>query len=161
MNMKRDDITNLSREIGPALYRFFLARMRPALAEEGVQEVFLRLLANLTYCADKGNLQAFVWGIALNVQRELSRKNPVATETQLKNAEEPAVQVDEDRSFAALREAICRLEEPARVVFQLLLADLSIKEIGGQLDMPEGTVKSHIHRGKEEIKLTMRKWGYS
>lgn len=159
--MNNEALIPIARKLGPALYRFFLARMRPHLAEEGVQEVFLRLINNLGYSADKGNLEAFAWGIALNVQKEISRKNPFIPENAENPSDDQEMASQEDRSFAALRHAVSLLEEPERVVFQLVLADLSIKEIAAQLDMPEGTVKSHVHRGKEKIKLTMTKWGYS
>ena len=49
-----------------------------------------------------------------------------------------------------LREIVDRLDSPLRTVMRLYYyGDLSVKEIAEQLSLPEGTVKSRLHRARE------------
>lgn len=49
--------------------------------------------------------------------------------------------------------AIAKLEEPANeVVILRFINELSIKEIAAICEMPIGTIKSHLHRAKIELK---------
>jgi RNA polymerase sigma factor (sigma-70 family) len=57
------------------------------------------------------------------------------------------------QSDAALRKAILSLEFPVREIFLLLVdRELKLEEISGILSIPVGTIKSHIHRGKEKLR---------
>lgn len=148
--------------MGPPLYRFFLARFRKAVAEELVQEVFVRLAQSENYAYAKGKMESFVWGIAFNVQRETLRrekKSPLLVEEPVDQTDPRDPSLDDDVKI--LRDAIACLEEPELTIFQFLLADCEIQRIATALSMPEGTVKSHIHRGKQNLKEIFKKWGHS
>lgn len=55
-------------------------------------------------------------------------------------------------------EAVKRLEEPYKTTIILrFYKDFTIKQIGEVLDCPEGTVKTHIHRGIQKLKLDLGK----
>ena len=151
-------VENLVPALGPPLYRFFLSRLSPQAADEAVQEVFERMLRLKTFDAAKGSIEAFAWGIAINVSREMLRQPQFKDISDLD--EEPQAEPGDDRRFAALRAAVGQLEEPELSVFRMILADMSIATISATLAMPDGTVKSHVHRGKEKIKRTLSKWGY-
>lgn len=151
------DVSALVPKLGPPLYRFFLARMPHSLADEAVQEVFLRLLLPNSFDQTKGNIENYIWGVAANVQREVLRKQGLVQEY---NEEEKAENDRFDDAFRDLRRAINKLSEPECQVFQMVLADLSIDQIAEHLNMPTGTVKSYIHRGKEDLKKIMKRWGY-
>jgi RNA polymerase sigma-70 factor (ECF subfamily) len=151
------DVINLVQTLGPKLYRFFLATTTVAVAEELVQEVFTRLLTS-NYTKDLGSMEAFAWGIAQNVRKEAGRKlrkDPVLLE------ELPEVPSPEsaNETELALKKAVSMLGEPQKTIFEMTLADLQINEIAKHLAIPEGTVKSHLHRGKVEIRSTFSKWG--
>lgn len=152
------DIINLVQALGPKLYRFFLATASAAVAEELVQEVFSRLIV-AKYCEDLGTMEAFAWGIAQNVRKESRRrlhKEPILMED-LPDTPSPESSTDTE---LALKKAVSLLGEPQKTIFEMTLADLQIREIAKYLAMPEGTVKSHLHRGKEEIRNTFQKWGF-
>lgn len=155
--MIKMDMINLVQALGPKLYRFFLATTTVAVAEELVQEVFTRLLAS-SYSDSLGSMEAFAWGIAQNVRKEASRKrrkDPILLE-QLPEIPSPESANDTE---LALKKAVSMLGEPQKTIFEMTLADLQINEISKHLAMPEGTVKSHLHRGKLEIRSTFSKWG--
>ncbi|PWU12914.1 MAG: hypothetical protein C5B49_15490 [Bdellovibrio sp.] len=155
--MDSSEVGDLVPTLGPPLYRFFLSRMPPQMADEAVQEVFVRMLRLDTFDEGKGSAEAFAWGIAINVCKEIRRQPQLLP---IDDVDEPPAHPGEDRRFAALRAAVALMEEPELSVFQMVLADLSIATISEMLAMPEGTVKSHIHRGKEKLKRTLIKWGY-
>jgi RNA polymerase sigma-70 factor, ECF subfamily len=139
------------RDLSPPLYRFFLARFSAIVAEELVNEVFMRLMESAgNIDPSKGTLASFLWGIALNLQKEAYRGDkrfPKLLEVLPDHAdsESPAIK------FMALRQAINKLNETESIIMQLVLADNEISEISEILKMPEGTVKSHIHRAKKNI----------
>ncbi len=59
---------------------------------------------------------------------------------------------DADRA-ARVRRAVEALGEPARtILLAYYLAELSVREIAAELDLPAGTVKSHLHRGRLAVR---------
>lgn len=57
-----------------------------------------------------------------------------------------------------IQEAISRLDEDHRQIVLLRdVEDLSYEEIGQILDLPEGTVKSRLHRARNELKILLSK----
>lgn len=66
------------------------------------------------------------------------------------NPEDDAVRRD-DASRA--RAALEKLGEPTRSVMQAYyLADMSVKEVSQELDIPANTVKSHLRRGRQALR---------
>ena len=154
-------VITIVNTLGPKLYRFFLASRSNAVAEELVQEVFVRLMSS-HHTSNLGTLEAFAWGIAQNLNREARRKSArgeVLIEDYPGTPEPSLIVSDIENNEQALRKGIDLLDEPQKTIMQLILADLKISEIASQINMPEGTVKSHVHRAKENLKLTFRKWG--
>lgn len=75
--MSDEEWINLVQKLGPKLYRFFLSQNSKSYAEDAVQEVFLRLLDRINrsgYSRELQNTEAFAWGIAVNVRKEIKRK---------------------------------------------------------------------------------------
>jgi RNA polymerase sigma-70 factor, ECF subfamily len=68
----------------------------------------------------------------------------------------PAVMATTREQFERAITAVSRLDEPLRNVLLLrFVEDCSIEEIVEVLEMPVGTVKSHIHRGLAQLKLIL------
>ncbi|MGZ3745397.1 MAG: RNA polymerase sigma factor [Pseudobdellovibrionaceae bacterium] len=154
------EIIQLVKRLGPQFYRFFLARTTKAEAEDLVQEVFVRLIQS-NYSSKFGTLEAFAWGIAQNVNKESKRKAAKAHVLTDEISEMAGVNtLPNHDDVVALQKSVALLDEPQRTILQMILADLEIHQIAMQLAMPEGTVKSHIHRAKENIKIAFRKWGF-
>jgi len=157
----------LIQQLGPKLYRFFLSRDSKTQAEESVQEVFTRLLERLNRSECKNELvsaEAYAWGIALNLRKEHNR-TLLSAESLLGQVHpdeiaDPIVGLDQNLSsdLSALKRAVAELEEPERTILQLVLSGMQISEICSVLGIPEGTVKSHIHRAKDNIRDKMKKW---
>lgn len=170
------DWDEVLEDLGPALLRYFLAAgFARAAASDGVQETLLRLVRLAKegeYDPERGSPRMLAFGIARLVKHEFYRKtgehdlygDPKEYVERSGSASAfggETVSVDavyaERESASRLREVIATLEYPVREIFLLLVdEELKLEEIAGILSIPVGTVKSHVHRGKEKIKLGLR-----
>ncbi len=150
------DWDGVLRDLGPRLYRYFLGTFAPDLAEELVQEVLVRVVRGWkagSFDASRGTLAMWAYGVAHNVRKETLRLFSREAGF-LKLAEEPVVGEGADlHDIAVLRRAISTLPETEREVVLLHIDEgFSLTEIALLVDMPVGTVKSHIHRAKEKLR---------
>ena len=61
--------------------------------------------------------------------------------------------VDRGRADVEFRELLMSLPEESRAIFQLYYGEqFTTKEIADILDMNENTIKSRLHRGKEQLR---------
>jgi len=150
----------LVEEFEGALYRFFYCDHRDHhLAQEETAETFGQLVKSLTsretVC---GNLRAYVFGTARHVQLRRIRARGREQLT-LAEAEEMCDPGPSPLSVAAEREELAQvlaaiegLEETQRNVLLLRFVEsCSIEEVAEALQIPVGTVKSHIHRGRARL----------
>jgi len=165
-------------DLGPALLRYFLAAgFARASASDGVQETLLRLVRLAKegeYDPNRGSPRMLAFGIARLVKHEFYRKvgehelhgdpKEYAERPGSVSAFDPSREtLPTDRVYAdreaamRLRAVIATLDYPVREIFFLLIdEELKLEEISGILSIPVGTVKSHVHRGKEKIKLGLK-----
>jgi RNA polymerase sigma-70 factor, ECF subfamily len=117
------------------------------LAREVVQEAFARALRERRQFRGEGNLEAWVWRIALNVAFKLRRD--LHKEWEL-NAE-PADRGGADHG-ADVRAAVQALPPRRRlVVFLRYYADLSYAEIAEVISVSEGTVAATLAQARSEL----------
>ena len=143
-------------EISPGLLRYFLVLFRRAVAAELVQETLLRLVVKVRagdFHPSKGNLRMYAYGIARLVRfegRRLELKNRI-TEANVPLLVTTYDSHEDDQQ--RLRWAVSKLKQVEQDIILLLLdKELSLANIADALDMPLGTVKSHVHRAKGTIK---------
>lgn len=142
-----------------------------SVAEELTQEIFLRVYENLSkFRPETGSLQNWVLRVGRNLiidhYRAHKKEKHVAgseelevlefgKETQARNQFE-SVYLQEKAEFlyAGLSKLSPELEEA------VILRDIrgcAYQEIAGLLEIPEGTVKSRINRGRIELAKTLRR----
>lgn len=148
---------------GP-LYRFFFCDHRNHhLAEEQTAETFAQLVRSVPQMRGGcEQLRAYVFATARHVQLRCwrQRKKQHAPLAEALNVSDPG---PSPAALAATREqlgrainAMSRFEDPLRTVLLLrFVEDISIEEIADILEMPVGTIKSHIHRGRTQLKLVL------
>ncbi|WP_169734757.1 RNA polymerase sigma factor [Desulfitibacter alkalitolerans] len=139
----------------------FIATGDAELSKEATQEAFCEAFRNIDTLKDKTKFPAWVSAIAVNKAVDIIRKNNQANRIKNKailyymnfNAHNP-----EDQFFIkeSRNEMITELRTlPEKYTEVLLLKfyhNLSEQEISCLLKIPNGTVKSRIHRAKEILK---------
>jgi RNA polymerase sigma-70 factor, ECF subfamily len=147
---------------GPRIHSLALHFARDAeRAQDLTQEIFLRLLQNLG--SYRGDVPLLAWTLRLSRnlciddyrRRRLEREFrflPLETVATLHDGSDPELDA-ERRELLAQVEAALRELDPDTVLILTLreFEGLSYRELGALLDLPSGTVKSRIHRGRREL----------
>jgi RNA polymerase sigma-70 factor (ECF subfamily) len=130
----------------------------PPLADDLAQEVFLRAYRGLVGFEGRARFSTWLYRIAYNVfLNHRSRSKELAalplgfdSQTAAPDGEMSANRLDMRRDLAG---AIAALPERYRAVVTLYyLEDVSYPEIADVLDLPLGTVKTHLHRAKKLLR---------
>ena len=131
------------------------------------QEVFLKLWRTLGSFRGDASLKSWIAKITKNCaidyirQRNQKSSVPFTVDDDRKEADIPDTDISSDpkasyerkESIAAVRRAVASLPEPIKETIILReFHSLSYAEIAQTLGVSEGTVKSRISRGREQIK---------
>ncbi|CQR47426.1 ECF RNA polymerase sigma factor SigE [Paraliobacillus sp. PM-2] len=136
------------------------------LAEDVVQEVFIKVWNNLEQLNEENKLGAWLAVIttrtAIDVMRKERNKNGVATEQEILAliADEVQPNVEDEVAFQMLRrdikQAFGTLKSDYQHVIMLKVDQgLKEKEIAAVLDVNASTVKNRMHRARKKLKITL------
>lgn len=133
----------------------------PNRVEDLAQDVFIRVHRGLRDFRGDARLSTWICRIAMNVCAD-ARQRPrpeVSLDAAPAGAPPPPATVVWDPSFAALelRDRVAKgmalLSERSRLVLTLhYFAGREYEEIADALQVPLGTVKTHLHRAKQELR---------
>ena len=144
-------------DLGPKLFRYFRARFSAEQSSDLTQETLIRLVQKTKdgqFNPARGNLRMYAYGIAHFVAIEtykLPQWEAAGPEFQtVVHLEEEFI---ERQRSEQLRTALRKLD-PVQVQIISLMIDeeITLADIGVLLDMPVGTVKSHVYRAKERLR---------
>ena len=134
----------------------------PARAEDLAQDVFLRIHRGLPYFRGEARLTTWIFRIVVNLlsrdagARRASRE--VALDTAVAGHEPRA----HDRALAdlelrdRLEKALARLPANYRVLVAAhYLRGVTYEDLAEALDLPIGTVKTHLHRAKKQLRALL------
>lgn len=136
-------------------------------AEDCSQEVFLRVHQNLRQYRGESALGTWIGRVAFSVALRMAQKRklridlPSDAEPELAwerigNGDDVQLAHAESEQLQALHAAIEQLPSLPRTVLSLHYQDgLQISAIAELLDCPEGTVKSHLNRGRNRLKSAL------
>lgn len=140
-------------------------------SEDIAQEAFVRAYMNLHKFDQKRKFSTWIFRIATNLCIDrLRKKKPdysldaevPGTEgldmySQLESAEDlPEEELEKMETQERVQYEISRLSETYRPVIVLrYMEELSLKDIAEILDLPLGTVKTRLHRGREALRQQM------
>ena len=157
-----------TRRVYNLCYRFTARRDE---AEDLTQEVFLRVYRTLkSYDPSHGPLAVWMHRVARNLlidHYRATRKHRLSVpledemihlEQKESAAPRPDRAVAQRELSAALEQALARLSPELREAVILRdLQGLDYREIADTLDIPEGTVKSRINRGRAELGKVLKR----
>jgi RNA polymerase sigma-70 factor (ECF subfamily) len=148
-----------------AVYGLCLGFLRqPADAEDIAQDAFIRAYENLRRYHLEKRFSTWLFTIASNLCRNrlrYRRYHPVAAPPdQIEGGRDPAKEVAREDRHRQVRAALDLLPYAYRAPLVLrFFNDLSYREIAEVLSLPEGTVKTRIHRAKIQLKEVLEKDG--
>jgi RNA polymerase sigma-70 factor (ECF subfamily) len=134
-----------------------------ARVEEIAQDVFLKVHRGLPYFRGDSKLSTWIYRIAINA---ISQERPELATVSLDDAagdDRPRLQPDaHDRAFGdlVLKDRLQKAIERLPVQYQVLinghyLKGMRYEELAEALDIPMGTVKTHLHRAKRKLRLLL------
>ena len=158
----------LVRDNQSAVRRFFLSQTLgdEMLSDDLAQETFLNAYTHISQYRGTSSLLTWLTRIAYNVFYDYKRK-----EDSGKHIVDGEYAAAEQASLAShptsvtlktdLYQAMAQLKEEERTCITLQLIDgYAIDEIADITGMPQGTVKSHLKRGKDKMANYLRQNGY-
>jgi RNA polymerase sigma-70 factor (ECF subfamily) len=149
------------------VFRIALAITRdPTIAEDILQECFLRLYATVDRFDETRPLLPWLYRVTVNLSYNwVTRRNrwlsPLEDAVERLHAgpkSSPERSVEQNELQRIVREALDSLKFEQRVVLVLFyLGGFSVKEIAYVLDVPTGTVKSRLHYGRERLRSRLER----
>jgi len=135
-----------------------------SLVEDVAQDVFIRVHRGLRTFRGDARLSTWICRIAMNVGVDARQRAPreVSLDAAPAGAAPAAATVVSDPAFADLElrdrvaKGMARLSERSRLVLTLhYFAGRGYEEIADALQVPLGTVKTQIHRAKDELRAVL------
>lgn len=159
-------LADLSNRLRPALHRYFMRRrLRPEDAEDGVQEVFVRL-ARRRGLAGLENVEGYLFETAASVAIDYHRRGRVRSEGHHDAYDENLHAVSDFSSdrvlegkqeLAMVLEGLRELPERTRNVFLLArLERMRHAEIARRLGISVSTVEKHVVRALAHLSQRVR-----
>lgn len=145
--------------------RFFLHQTLgdKQLSDDMAQDTFVKAYTNITRFRGLSNFSTWLYRIAYNVFCDYARGHR-RTEGMDKAATAPATGSGGSADCALrmdIRNALATLKAEERTCITLqLIEGQPIGKIAEITQMPEGTVKSHLSRGKEKLTTYLKDNGY-
>jgi RNA polymerase sigma-70 factor (ECF subfamily) len=153
----------LVRRYQSPVRRFFLNQTMgdEQLSDDLAQDTFLKAYTHIGSFRGMASFKTWLMRIAYNVFYDYTRRRQMAvSDWQLAESQQPTVHSQQSMSMD-LYSALSVLKSDERLCITLQLVDgydiAGIAQIAG---MKEGTVKSHLSRGKEKLANYLRKNGY-
>jgi RNA polymerase sigma factor (sigma-70 family) len=151
------DWNALVEDLGPKLFRYFRARFSYELASDLVQETLIRLVQKTNdghFDPARGNLRMYAYGIAHFVALEAQKLPPMETaDADRPTAEHVEEELMNRQRSEQMRRALQKLDSVQVQIISLMIdEEMTLADIGVLLEMPAGTVKSHVHRAKERLR---------
>lgn len=158
----------LAKEHYQRVLRFQMKWVRnQADAQELTQETFFAAWKKISSFRQESKFSTWLLGIALNLARNHRNRGPVQHEAELPDDEHlesllgsgaaPPDQIQQRQTLTALDRALARLPEDMREVTLLVrLEGMALQDVADLLQVPLGTVKSRLSRGRAQLALDLK-----
>ncbi len=164
----RQAFDRLVERYGAKVHRLCLTLLRePARAEEAAQDSLLRAWRSLgSYDAGAGALSTWLYTITRHRCLTLLERAgpPTASLDDEQAAAEvariPAADASDAQGTALLRRLVDALPEAQRRALTLYYyEDRAVAEVAAMLGLPNATVKTHLHRGRDALRQRLAAMG--
>lgn len=153
----------LIREHQASLFAYILRLSgRREMAEDVVQDAFVRVLTNLHRFDSRFRFSTWLFTIAKRLYVNANQKLRPVYDTDTVGAArgshvEPITPAVERESLGAARSALedaleALTPDQREIVILFYQQDWPIAQIAQHMEMPEGTIKSHLHRGRAKMR---------
>ncbi len=134
----------------------------PGLAEEAVQETFLRAWrAGERFDPDLGSLRTWLFAILRNVVIDLGRARAARPTVATGSPEAAHEPLDQILLSWQVEEALRRIgDQHRRVLLETYYRGRPYAEVATELGVPEGTVKSRVYYGLRALRNALEELGY-
>ena len=127
-----------------------------ARAEEVTQDTFLKVWLALTSYDGRAALSTWLYTIARNTSLSHRRAEAYRTVEPLDDSIQPSAGKPRTTELLDLERLLQRLpEEQLEAVTLFYLQERSLQDVAAMMDMPEGTVKSHLYRARRGLAKMM------
>ena len=145
------------------LQGFFVRRLGndADLAADFMHDTFLRLYAAREKYHEGSNFRSWLYTIAYNLCKNHLRNQleVVHEDKEVADSQNIEVDIDEGILHEALRDVLRTLPVPYAMLFSLHYEEeLTIPQIAEITDLPEGTVKSRLHKAMNIIKQNLKQY---
>ena len=137
----------------------------PARVEELAQEVFLRVHRGLPYFRGESKVSTWIFRIVANVVVEERKPalNAISLDDPLPGHDAPSIDpgaVDRAYGDLELRDRLEKAIERLPTSYQILvnghyLEGMRYEDLAASLNLPMGTVKTHLHRAKRLLRQVL------
>lgn len=154
------DIEKIYRIYFADVYRFLLYLCKnEAIAQDICSETFIRAIGNIEKIEDE-SIKTYLFQIAKNTYYNYYKKNKrLVFSDKIEDFDRAYGSFEKDlienEAIAGLRRAIESLDEPARSIVKLRLAEVSYKEIAKIYKKSENRACVVYYRAKEKLKEMM------
>lgn len=134
------------------VYRMAVALLRDTgRAEEATQDTFVKIWRAFPDYDGRAAPSTWLYAIARNTCLSVLRRESVRRSMPIDDAPEPQVGAAESTGID-WGGYLARLPDDQRMVITLFyFEERSLKEVAELLDLPEGTIKSHLHRARRAL----------
>lgn len=141
----------------------FLILEDKGLAEDALQDTFLKAYCKLSSFRGEASLKTWLTSIAINVCKDYKRKawfrfqSTTDAYEHTPYSENFTAVFQRDTVLSAIQKLPLKLRE---VILLYYYSELKIQEISTVLSIPAGTVSVRLKRGREQLKGHLKEWYY-
>jgi len=127
---------------------------------DAVQETFIRLYKKFTLFNEDYSFKPWLYRIAINIAKDYLKKQRPWEELDLSLKSErgdPETNLELTQTQEDIKKALLMLPEKYRMAIILRhIRQLEYQEIAEILDLPLNTVKTHVKRGREMLRMELK-----
>jgi RNA polymerase sigma-70 factor (ECF subfamily) len=148
----------LNRYQGKVFRLVYSILKEAARAEEVTQDVFLKMWQVLPDYDGRASISTWLYTITRNTSLAALRADSYRHTVPIADHDPPAAHWEAGPRQIEIQQLVERLPEVQQQVITLFyLQEHSVEDVAHMLDLPEGTVKSHLHRARRALADMIRR----